>query len=186
VSLPTTKKLLSLLLFFFSFSIAFSQNPEEVYNQYKKEFPDKMAVLLEKNDEITIDFEGDTVSVIHTEYEDLLFLTDRATGLASQKAYESHFSKLEKIDAFTLVPNGKRYKKMKVEYFKKEKESSSGIFYDDLESTNFIMPNVSPKARTQVSITQNIKDPRFLSSFYLDSYVPIKSAKLTLKVNKNI
>lgn len=176
------------LAFFFSafISTAFSQSPEEIYNQYKKEFPDKMAVLLEKNDEITIDFEGDTVSVIHTEYEDLLFLTDRAAGLASQKAYESHFSKLEKIEAFTLVPNGNKYKKMKVEYFKKEKESSSGIFYDDLESTNFIMPNVSPQARTQVSITQNIKDPRFLSSFYLDSYVPIKSAKLTLKVNKNI
>ncbi len=176
------------LAFFFSvfISSAFSQNPEEIYNQYKKEFPDKMAVLLEKNDEITIDFEGDTVSVLHTEYEDLLFLTERSVGLANQKAYESYFSKIEKIDAITLVPNGKRYKKMKVEYFKKEKESSSGIFFDDLESTNFIMPNVSPKARTQVSITQDIKDPRFLSSFYLDSYVPIKSAKLTLKVNKNI
>ncbi|WP_338789909.1 DUF3857 domain-containing protein [Bernardetia sp. MNP-M8] len=176
------------LAFFFSafISTSFSQSPEDIYNQYKKEFPDKMGVLLEKNDEITIDFEGDTVSILHTEYEDLLFLTDRATGLASQKAYESYFSKIENIDAVTLVPNGKRYKKMKVEYFKKEKESSSGIFYDDLESTNFIMPNVSPQARTQVSITQNIKDPRFLSSFYLDSYVPIKSAKLTLKVNKNI
>lgn len=176
------------LTFFFSavISAVFSQSPEEIYNQYKKEFPDKMAVLLEKNDEITIDFEGDTVSILHIEYEDLLFLTDRATGLASQKAYESYFSKIENIDAVTLVPNGKRYKKMKVEYFKKEKESSSGIFYDDLESTNFIMPNVSPQARTQVSIMQNIKDPRFLSSFYLDSYVPIKSAKLTLKVNKNI
>ncbi len=180
-------KLVFLSLLFSAFvSTLFSQNPEEIYNQYKKEFPDKMAVLLEKNDEIIIDFEGDTVSILHTEYEDLLFLTDRATGLASQKAYESYFSKIEKIEAFTLVPNGNKYKKMKVEYFKKEKESSSGIFYDDLESTNFIMPNVSPQARTQVSITQNIKDPRFLSSFYLDSYVPIKSAKLTLKVNKNI
>lgn len=168
------------------FTPSFSQTPEEIYNQYKKEFPDKMAVLLEKNDEVSIDFEGDTVATLHTEYEDLLFLTDRSIGLANQKAYESYFSKIEKIDAFTLVPNGKRYKKMKVEYFKKEKESSAGIFYDDLESTNFTMPNVSPQARTQVAITQNIKDPRFLSSFYLDSYVPIKSAKLTLKVHKNI
>lgn len=178
-----------LFLSFFSLifiSNSFAQSPEEIYNQYKKEFPDKMAVLLEKNDDILIDFAGDTVSILHTEYEDLLFLTERAAGLANQKAYESHFSTLEKIDAFTLVPNGKKYKKMKVEYFKKEKESSEGIFYDDLQSTNFTMPNVSPQARTQVSITQNIKDPRFLSSFYLDSYVPIKSAKLTLKVNKNI
>ena len=182
--------ILKILFLFICFSFfitnSYSQKPDEIYNQYKNKFPDKMAVLLEKNDEIIIDFEADTVSTIHTEYEDLLFLTDRATGLSNQKAYESYFSKIEKIDAVTLVPNGKRYKKMKVEYFKKEKESSSGIFYDDLESTNFIMPNVSPKARTQVSITQNIKDPRFLSSFYLDSYVPIESAKLTLKVNKNI
>ncbi|WP_291723644.1 DUF3857 domain-containing protein [Bernardetia sp.] len=180
-------KVLFLPILYFGFVASlFSQNPEEIYNQYKKEFPDKMAVLLEKNDEIIIDFEDDTVATTHIEYEDLLFLTDRAVGLASQKAYESYFSKIEKIDALTLVPNGKRYKKMKVEYFKKEKESSSGIFYDDLESTNFIMPNVSPKARTQVEITQNIKDPRFLSSFYLDSYVPIKSARLTLKVHKDI
>ncbi|WP_338769098.1 DUF3857 domain-containing protein [Bernardetia sp. ABR2-2B] len=176
-----------LFLFFSAFiSTAFSQNPEQLYSQYKKQFPDKMAVLLEKNDEVVIDFEDDTVATTHTEYEDLLFLTDRSVGLANQKAYESYFSKIEKIDAITLVPNGRKYKKMKVEYFKKEKESSSGIFYDDLESTNFIMPNVSPKARTQVEITQSIKDPRFLSSFYLDSYVPIESAKLTLKVHKDI
>lgn len=101
-----------LILFFLAFiANSFSQNPEEIYNQYKKEFPDKMAVLLEKNDNIIIDFEEDTVSILHTEYEDLLFLTERSVGLANQKAYESYFSKIEEIDAITLVPNGRKYKK---------------------------------------------------------------------------
>ena len=105
---------------------------------------------------------------------------------SSDKIYSSHFVKIDKIAAKTLIPVRRKYKEIPVESFKEKSEITDGIFYDDSKSISFVFPGVTKGCRTVLDYSISFTDPRFLNAFHFNSYLPIEQADLILKVNKNI
>lgn len=153
---------------------------------YQNKYPENAAIYLEYNKEITIDKVADTIQVFESHLEKILHLNSNSKYLAKDKVFSSFFIKTKSISAETLIPKGDSYSSMKVEDLVEKDESSEGVFYDDSKSTNFIYPGIQPGAITVLKYTQQILDPRFLSSFFFQSFLPVESAKLTLKVDKSI
>ena len=159
---------------------------ERLFRQMKEKYPDKTAVYLERNKSIDISFSGESLEVIASRSDDLLFLNQQATALASDKVFSSHLNQLISIEAKTLVPNKNRYTEIKVTNFVEKDETSSGIFYDDSKSTSFVFPAVQPGARALVNYTSKVSDPRFLTSFYFASFVPVERSELIIRAPKNL
>ncbi|MFW5886264.1 MAG: DUF3857 domain-containing protein [Bacteroidota bacterium] len=163
-----------------------ARSQEEISDEMKKKHPDKMAVILEAKQHVEIDINKGDFEIVSGYYKDVLHLQDLSKGMASDKVYSTHFAKLDKIEALSLVPNKGKYKKLKVNTFNKKNEQSSGIFYDDMESISFVYPAVQPKSRTILEYSYEITDPRVLRTFFFDSYIPVERSQLTIKVHKDV
>ncbi len=152
----------------------------------RKRYPEEKAIFLEQKQEVLLDLTGDSIRVVSREYSDILHLGDQTAAYTRNKVYLSHFQKLLKIDARTLVPAGKSYKAKKVSNYSEKFEISSGIFYDDSKSISFTYPAIEPGVRTVLDYSEELTDPRFMHSFYFKSYIPVEKAELVLTVHKGI
>jgi transglutaminase-like putative cysteine protease len=157
-----------------------AQQPAQLLSQVQQQFPGQPVVFLDYRQDVTLEVRGDSLVVQARHHRDLLHAAEGTGGYASDRVFSSHFSKLAKIEAKTLVPNGTSYRTQKVQQFQDQFEVRPGIFFDDVRATRFTFPNVGPGARTVSDYTLKFRDARFLQPFYFASGVPVRHAELTV------
>jgi hypothetical protein len=118
---------------------------------------------------------------------EILILDDKANGLFNKyKVYHGSFNEIKGLEAFTKVPDGRGFKKIKVGEIKTESSRSKGVFYDDAKESAFDFPSLVKGAVANVSYTEINTDPHLLSPFYFVSYMPVVSSKFTLSCSSDI
>jgi transglutaminase-like putative cysteine protease len=177
--------LLSLLL---AGCAAQAQTPAQLVAELKKQFPGEKAVYLEQRQDLTVEIRNDSVQVLARHHADMLHLDEQSGMYADDRVFSSHFNRLQKLEARTMVPSEKadRYKNVKVTDFKETFETQAGIFFDDTRSTSFMFPAVTPGARTITDYTVRHPDARFVLPFFVGSYVPVRHAELTITAPKSV
>lgn len=175
--------LISFLLVSFSISAQKALDVQE----FKTKYPDKQAVILIKKEEVRLTLgKNDSVEVSLNYNSEMLHLGDRTEGYAESSVYFSNFVDITNLDARTLVPHKSSYKPIKVTEFQDKTSSTGGIFYDDNKIKSFNYPGVQSGAKTMLSYSQKYKEPRLLSPFYFNSYVPVLESEITIYVDKKI
>lgn len=170
-------KLSSIFLFLFvTFSLS-AQSIEEV----SKQFANEMAVMTKFNRETKIFFKENKPVAQSTEEVEMLMLDDRANGIYNKySVYHGIFDELTDIEAYTKVPDGNKYKKIKVTNIKTENAISRGIFYDDVKQSMFDFPALVKGAIAYETHKEFHKDAHLLSPFYFASYMPVMQSKFTV------
>ncbi|MBW3127478.1 DUF3857 domain-containing protein [Hymenobacter profundi] len=163
-----------------------AQQPLQLLTQMKEQYPTEKAVYLEYRQDLNVTLKGDSVQVLTRHHYDMLHLGAQSSMYANDKVYSSHFSRLQKLEAQTMVPVGNGYKAMKVTSFKEKFEMQPGIFFDDTRATTFSFPAVAPGVRTVSDYTVRQPDARFMMPFYVGSYVPTRHAELTITAPKAV
>ena len=116
----------------------------------------------------------------------MLHLGNQSSVYAKDAIRSSSFFQTQNISAKTLVPEKKKYRAIEVTEFKESFDKSSSVFYDDSKSTNFIYPAIQPGAITVLEYKQKIKDPKFLTSFLFQNYLPVVHVKYTITADKGV
>jgi hypothetical protein len=170
-------RLCSLFLFTsFSFTL-FAQAVDDVAKQYANE----MAVMTKYNRETKIFFRDDKPVAQSTEEVEMLILDDRANGIYNKySVYHGIFDELTDIEAYTKVPDGNKYRKIKVTDIKTENAISRGIFYDDVKQSIFDFPSLVKGAIAYETHKEFHKDAHLLSPFYFTSYMPVMQSRFTV------
>jgi transglutaminase-like putative cysteine protease len=163
-----------------------AQSPTQLVAELKKQFPGEKAVYLEMRQDLTVEIRHDSVQVLARHHADMLHLDEQSGMYANDRVFSSHFNRLQKLEARTMVPSGEKFKPVKVTDFKDKFEMQSGVFFDDTRSTSFSFPAVTPGARTVTDYTVRHPDARFVMPFYVASYVPVKHAELTITAPKGV
>jgi transglutaminase-like putative cysteine protease len=158
----------------------------QLVTDLKKQYPGEKAVYLELRQDLTVEIRNDSVQVVAKHHADMLHLDEQSAMYASDRVYSSHFNRLQKLEARTLVPNGEKFKPVKVTEFKDKFEIQSGVFFDDTRSVSFSFPAITPGARTVSDYTVRHVDARFVMPFFVGSYVPVKHAELTITAPKGV
>jgi hypothetical protein len=163
---------------------AYCQNAEDA----KKIFPDESVIMLKSSLQLNIKMKnGEPVAEGDRESEKLLLNSKTAEFFSKGKVFHSSFGELTKIEAYSLVPNGNKYKKLKVEEFKTTDNSNSGsVFYDDAKETTFEYQGLTENAITHVSYSQFYKDAHMLPTFYFRGFLPTVSFSYTVTFPNDI
>ncbi|HEY5406228.1 MAG TPA: DUF3857 domain-containing protein [Ginsengibacter sp.] len=149
--------------------------------QMQQLFPDKLAVFSNINRSVDIAFKKGVPYAEANEVSEMMILNDNANGIYNKdKVYHSDFNELEKVEAYTLVPDGSSTRKIKVSDFKTQSSSDQDIFYDDLKETSFDYPQMMKGSVAHVETEHYNKDIRFLSSFYFSNYLPVHNATYSI------
>jgi hypothetical protein len=152
-----------------------------------QKFPGENAVILNYNRDTKI-FLKDGEPVAETKEEtEILVLDDKANGVYNKyKVFHGSFDELKDLEAYTKVPDGNKYRKIKVVDIKTQSSPVSGVFYDDAKESVFDFPSMIKGAIANVSYTEFHKDAHLLSPFYFTSYIPVINARFTVSCASDI
>jgi hypothetical protein len=171
------KLFLPVLLFMYCVEVS-AQSKKVDVNAVMQQFPNAMAVWLERKTDIELSWKNGEIKVEQHEMEDMLFTKDESGSVAgSNSVYYSYFYKLKNWDAFTMQPDGK---KIKVTNSTTKSRGSSFIFYDDSKEIDFMYPAATKGARGITNVSYELTDPHLLAPFYFDNYFPVASGALTV------
>ena len=160
-----------------------AQTPDEV----KKIFPGQDAVFLQYSKEVKF-FIKDDVPVAETkQLNEMMVLSEKnASRYSRNNVYHSGYNELTKLDAYTKIPDGTKYKKQKIGDQKTSDNSSNSVFYDDVKETVFDFPGLTQNAVTHLEYTQFHKDPHLLPQFYYAPSIPVLNLSYTVEVPDGI
>lgn len=177
-----TRYLLSIVIAA-SLQTANAQTNEEI----KKIFPQRDVVFLNYKTHLTVKIK-DGVPVAESQFEaDKMFLNNNNPGRYSRyKVFHSSFSELKDLDAYTMVPDGTKYKKIKAGDTKTSNSVDRSVFYDDVKETSFDFAGLTENAIAHVSYSQFHKDAHLLTPFYFGSYLPLVNTSYTVTFPNDI
>ena len=169
-----------IFLLFISWSLI-SQDLEK----YKKQYPNDDVVRLQQETIITIKLNNGEFTIHKEVFEEDLYLNNSANYNSKRSISYSTFFNLDKIEASSFSKLDGKYVENKVVDFN-EKNNLNDSFYDDSKEVGFIYPKLAKGSKTNIKLTYNIKNPRFLSAFYFGDFYPIINNKVTIIADKNI
>jgi hypothetical protein len=141
-------------------------------------------IYLKRHENIKIELLNHKFDIAKHVSEQAEYITSKKLYFANEVMHFDSFTSIENIDAYTYIP--KSDKKIKVDYIETKREFDNGIFYSDQEAKHFTFPAVTEGAITNLNYTEIIKDPHFLGLYRFGSYVPTKSAQLSIEFPKNV
>lgn len=154
-----------------------SQDVEAITKMY----PNALAVTANQKREMTFFMQKNTPLAQTTEEIEMLMLNDKANGIYNNYSiYNSSFEEVKNLEAYTKVPDGSKYKKIKVTDFKTKDATSRSVFYDDFKETTFNFPSLSKGAIAAVSHTELHKEIRLIGPVYFMSHMPILNMEFTI------
>lgn len=162
---------------------ASAQTSEDI----KKTFPGRDVVFLNYKTHLTIKFK-DGIPVAESQFEsDRMFLNNNNPGRYSKyKIFHSGYSELKDLDAYTMISDGSKFKKIKVADTKTSNSVNRSVFYDDVKETSFDFAGLAENAIAHVSYSQFYKDAHLLTPFYFSNYLPLVNTSYTVTFPNDI
>ncbi|MBS2099824.1 transglutaminase domain-containing protein [Carboxylicivirga linearis] len=155
-------------------------------DELKKEYSKYNAVITSKEEVYVFDIVDDTLNVSQTVKRKVMILNEFSKAFTNDLISHSSFCRLEEKEAYTLVPNGKKYQKVSVDNFQESHNRDGSVFYDDSKIVQFSYPSLQEGAVTSLEYKFVYNDPHFIRSAFLQSYIPIIKSKVLIKYHRAI
>ena len=155
---------------------------DKIFQQYG----DYNNVVLENFVDVLIDIVDDSLVVSSHKKESILLLNKDSKQGSSNSIYYSDFDIIKNIEAYSYVPNGKKYRKYKASEHMTTSNEGGSAFYDDSKIIEILYPRVESGAIMTLEYDRHTKDAHFLNSFIFQSGIPIIESRLSVKVKKGV
>lgn len=155
--------------------VTWSAAGAQTLDELRALYPGDGAVVLDYRSDTRL-FLQDGVPRAETKItEKLMFLDDKAGGGEYNKfsVYHGDFSAIDNLEAYTEVPDGSHFSRIKVKEIKTEDASDRDVFYDDVKRSVFDFPALTKGAIAYVSYTETQKELHLFSPFYFIRYLPV-------------
>lgn len=181
-------KLSNKYIYFLTFFglLAFSSNAQNSLEEAKKIYPDFNELILNDNQSYDLSFESGKLKVIQDNYYESMILTENGIQNNKESFSYSELVKLKAYEAYTVINNNGKEKKIKVTQTDEIQSGSGGVFYDNVKERQLIFPNLEAGARKIYTYQTEFIDPFLLHKVIFGGNYPIKNSTLEIKAEKGI
>ena len=172
------KELVAVLLFFGVVTV-FSQ-PSKPFAYYTEKYPTCDAVILNTKGTYTIKESKQGLAINEDRMTEMLIVGNNIAPFVENEVTYSGLMPLNKIEAYSLVPDGKSYKKYTVTKFEEQHSTDRNIFYHDYKEKVFLYPNLTQGAVTYCKTQHQLHEPCLFGSFYFGNFTAIENAEFTV------
>jgi Domain of Unknown Function with PDB structure (DUF3857)/Transglutaminase-like superfamily len=171
----------------FFLAVNFIQSFAQTAAEIKLAYPNQEAVFTKYNIELRLMIKNGIV-VSESNYErDLMVLSEKnAAAYSRSRIYHTGFNELKSIDAYSKIPDGEKFKKIKIGEQKTSSSSSQNVFYDDTKETSFDFLGMVPNAIQHLEYTTYNKDAHLLIPFYMPGGIPVATSTYTVVVPEDV
>jgi hypothetical protein len=117
------------------------------FQDYKKEYPDFNEVVLLDYQGYEISIENKKLKIIQNTSFESMILSENGIHNNEESFTYSELVKLLEYDAFSVVNNNGKEKKIKVTQSAEKNSSSSSVFFDDIKERRLIFPHLETGAK---------------------------------------
>ena len=174
-----------LLVLFIGF-FAFSTNAQNLLEEYKKQYPDFNELVLNDNQTYDFSIENNKLKVIQDNHYESVILTDNGIQSNKESFSYSELVKLLNYDAYSVIYDNGKERKIKVTQTNEIQSGQSSAFYDDVKERQLIFPNLEAGAKKVYNYQTEFVDPFLLHKFLFGSHLPVKNSSLEIRTEKNI
>jgi len=150
--------------------------PETDFTKFSQKYTDSRGVVLDNSRKAKITVKKDKVQILLTEIKSYFILSDKPNSFSEEVIYFSEQMSLADFKAYSLVPDGKKYKKIDVVNFEDSYDSDDMIFYDENKKRTFYFPSLTQGSKTYSEHTIKIDEPRFFGKFFFENYLPTENS----------
>lgn len=168
------------------FGILLSAPAQNTIEEYKKQYPDFNELILIDNQTYDISIEKNKIKVVDDNYYESVILTENGIQNNKESFAYSDLIKLISYDAYSVINENGKEKKIKVTQTNEVQSNQRSVFYDDVKRRQLIFPNLEAGAKKVFDYKTEIVDPFLLHKFIFGSNFPIKSSTLEIRADKNI
>lgn len=182
--LKLSNKSFSLTLFFALFSII--TTAQKSLQESKILYPDYNEIILDNADLYDISIENNSLKIIQdTRYESMILTQN---GISNNKESFSYSGLIPSkgYEAYTIVNENGKEKKLKVTQTIEKQSQQSSIFYNDVKERQLTFPGIEPGSKKVYSYQNEFLDPHLLHKFIFGGGLPIVNCSLEVKTDKNI
>lgn len=173
------------LVLFIGF-FAFSTNAQNLLEDYKKQYPDFNELVVNDNQSYDFSIENNKLKVIQNNQYESIILTENGIQNNKESFTYSELVKLLGYEAYSVINDNGREKKIKVTQTNEIQSGQSSVFYDDVKERQLIFPNLEAGSKKVYNYQTEFVDPYLLHKFIFGSNLPIKSSTLEIKTEKDI
>lgn len=164
----------------------YSQNPTEELEQYKKKHPESFTVTQFVNEEFIFDVVNEKIKITSIEESQSIILNQNDVRIKRFLVEHDTFNDLKLIEAYSLVPSGKKYTKKKVSFFSTKDNLSEDHFYDNTKTTSFEFEQLAVGAKYYIKKQFEIPDPNLLIPTFFISNNDVEKYTLKLRTHPSI
>ena len=163
--------------FLLNCTISVAQSTKE----FRTKYPNANGVFLKKHLTATISVDKLGNAVIEEEHDqERLFLNENFKYYTEDEIGYSSFTELSNIEPLVYVPNGDKFKKIKIKDITDEDAFDNNVFHDDYKLKRFLYGGLKNGGKTALKYNKRLTDAHFFGSFYFSSYLPVESASFTI------
>ncbi|MES2575203.1 MAG: DUF3857 domain-containing protein [Bacteroidota bacterium] len=164
----------------------FTGKAQNSLEEYKKQYPDFNELVLEDIQIYDLSIEKNKLKVIQDNHYESIILTENGIQGNKESFSYSDLVKLQSYDAYSVINNNGKEKKIKVTQTNEVQSGQSSVFYDDVKIRQLLFPNLEAGAKKVYDYQTEFLDPFLLHKFIFGGGLPIKNSTLEIKTDKNI
>ncbi|WP_181368936.1 DUF3857 domain-containing protein [Flavobacterium pallidum] len=154
--------------------------------EYKKAWPDFNEIILEESLVYDFSIKDKKLKVIQDNHYESMILSENGILNNEESFTYSELVKLKSYDAYSVVSNNGKEKKIKVTQSNEKLARDNSVFYNDVKERQLIFPNLETGARKVYDYQTEFLDPFLLQKFIFGNSLPIKNSTLEIHTEKDI
>ncbi len=161
-------------------------NAQTPLQDYKKAWPDFNEIIIEDSQSYDLSIEDKKLKVIQDNHYESMILSENGIQNNSESFSYSELVKLKSYDAWSVVNNNGKEKKIKVTQSNEKLSRDNSVFYNDVKERQLIFPNLETGAKKVYDYQTEFLDPFLLHKFVFGNSLPIKNSTLEIRTGKDI
>jgi hypothetical protein len=175
-------------LFYVAMCVLFATgaNAQTPLQEYKKAYPDINELVLNDYQSYNFSIEDKKLKVIQDNHYESMILSENGIQNNEESFSYSELVKLKSYDAYSIVNDKGKERKIKVTQTNEKSAQDNSIFYNDVKERQLIFPNLEAGAKKVYNFQTEFLDPFLLHKFIFGGGLPVKNSTLEITTDKDI
>lgn len=164
----------------------FSTNAQNTLQEYKNTYPNYNELIVNDVQYYNITIEDKKLKIIQDNHYESMILTENGILNNKESFSYSELIKLKSYEAYSVVNENGKERKIKVTQTTEKQAQESSVFYNDVKERVLTFPNLEAGSKKVYDYQTEFMDPYLLHKFIFGNNIPVQNSSLEIKTDKEI
>lgn len=159
---------------------------QKSFQDIKSLYSDYNEIIVDNSEIYDISIEKSGLKILQDNHFESIILTENGIFNNKESFSYSDLIQLKSYDAYTVINENGKEKKIKVTQTNEKQSQQSSIFYNDVKERQLTFPNIQTGAKKVFNYQTQFLDPHLLHKYIFGSGLPIQNSTLEVRTDKNV